>query len=498
MPVQPYTYKHTLQPTATHCNPPTQQQMAQQPQPITFPAIRDALAAVAAGRKSGFAGAAASVQRLLQSWLWAHDANEECERMRDGLGVVLLTGILFVRVLHERFDGHDGLLLKPQHIEFLEQDDKSVFIPHVRSIFETGTRQPTMKQLRDILNSVMNQWEIIQRNGGMLLSERAEADDALLRQRKVRDATLACFETLLTQISLWLHEFLFSSDIHKDLVDDLDFVDESAAAVSGGAKQSTLSDTGIKYYISNLFILFRVLYVHKFSQAVPPCDARQALAAVQPFHTEASVDEFNELVQYSMLPPGRLHEYKNTFSGFYSNVSQVIYMHYPNYSTRRPVSHAEATAADAPGLHVLPSLRQLYPEIYVVHEDHHFTQGSAEGPAVLFPSSPEPLTGHMRMPTTSMPTTNNTQKGGAAALTLYNESLRARATLCNSILSSGGGAKGKGNLGDETVQKKVSEWSWLVLGHGFFLVNSERKLLLRGAVRDLMAFYVRCKALQKQ
>ncbi len=86
------------------------------------------------------------------------------------------------------------------------------------------------------------------------------------------------------------------------------------------------------------------------------------------FHHEASLDDFYQLATARDCLPGSILAYKHQFHGLFHDVSQVAYFLYPTYS--RPVQKpmAEILAGKCSGVHLLPLLMQVSPDVPVVFE----------------------------------------------------------------------------------------------------------------------------------
>ena len=86
------------------------------------------------------------------------------------------------------------------------------------------------------------------------------------------------------------------------------------------------------------------------------------------FHHEASLDDFYQLATARDCLPGSILAYKHQFHGLFHDVSQVAYFLYPTYN--RPVQKpmAELLAGKGTGVHLLPLLMQVAPDVPVVFE----------------------------------------------------------------------------------------------------------------------------------
>jgi len=61
----------------------------------------------------------------------------------------------------------------------------------------------------------------------------------------------------------------------------------------------------------------------------------------------------------------------------YNHVSQVVYFHNSRYS--RTTRHPLADLPNAPAVHVLPAIHELYPEIPIRYEEDRFDPNRPDG-----------------------------------------------------------------------------------------------------------------------
>ncbi|KAJ1469349.1 hypothetical protein T484DRAFT_1852053 [Baffinella frigidus] len=235
---------------------------------------------------------------------------------------------------------------------------------------------------------------------------------------------LACVDRLITQLFVWFGAYAFEGDIEPWQADDTEFVDNVPPTHA-----LALTNMGIKFYLNIFFVLFRLLFLQRHAVAVPRRTAAEPIVepttglaagsglaaesglaagfglaaesglaagsglatgsgggypfSVESFHVEAGVDDFHMIGMYFDIPAGCLLEYKHSYSGYYNNVSQCVYRHFPTYTRRKPVSLAEVSLEDASDLSVLPALKQIYPEIQFAFEDHHFERERVMGRVVV-------------------------------------------------------------------------------------------------------------------
>jgi hypothetical protein len=99
-----------------------------------------------------------------------------------------------------------------------------------------------------------------------------------------------------------------------------------------------------------------------------PVGAASSRPDITQFHHEASLDDFYNVATARDCLPGSIVAYKHKFHGLFHDVSQVAYYLFPTYT--RPVQKpmAELLAGAASGIHILPLLMQVEPDVPVVME----------------------------------------------------------------------------------------------------------------------------------
>ena len=242
------------------------------------------------------------------------------------------------------------------------------------------------------------------------------------------------------------------------------------------------------------FVLFRLLFLQRNAIAVPVVKNSASVChqfEIETFHIEAGVDDFHLLGMYFDIPAGCLLEYKHLYSGYYNNVSQFVYRHFPSYKRRIPVQLSDVLCDDAPSLSVLPALKQIYPEIEFAFEDHHFFREVAGVRVAVLLS---PLGAHIHdnnpgAPNPHKPKSGN-HKNGHPNLPVprnrVSEKLQARLTVCED------GACGSGDsMGMEGGKStRTSDWFWFAIGANIYLISTKDHVAYSGACRDLLAFYL--------
>jgi hypothetical protein len=479
---------------------------------VNFPDVRDAIARISRGERA--TTSFLNVPSLLQFWLWGSDANEVCDRGKCDFHLMHLTGMVCTRVFSEAYhDAGDPVDFTPGIIDDEDvrilTDGCGIFLPHFYEVTSTETvtvkevqikqnafstpekskdTHPhteshknnvvvsvpdtvSLQQLRDLVHAVQTQWPLMQKM----------VEDSGNRERQLE--MLQVVDRLVTQLFVWFGYYLFESNIKKWQADDTEFVDGIPPTHA-----LALTQMGIKFYLNIFFVLFRLLFLQRHSIAVPT--GRNSVSgcypfAIETFHVEAGVDDFHLLGMYSDIPAGCLLEYKHSYSGFYNNVSQVVYRHFPSYKRRTPRSLADVMLEDASNISVLPAIKQIYPEIEFAFEDHHFYREVAGvRMAVLLAPVPPPSTDIVN--TTTMSTGKNTSTDTRNYR--VSEKLQARLNVCKDGAGQSGDSSGGGTEGMSSV--RTIDWLWFSIGGNVYLVCTTQGVVYSGPCRDLLAFYL--------
>jgi len=481
---------------------------------VTFPDVKDALARITRGERATTENV--NVLSILQFWLWGSDANETCDRGKCDFHLMHLSGMVCTRVFSEAYQ------LVGDEIDYVPSvvDDDDIhtlidrcriFLPHfygddsVDSVVQpienrqfTNTfninsenQQPkkythhdkiqtahihvpdsvTLQQLRDLVHAIQTQWNLIQK----------ALQDSHTKEEKLE--LLQIIDRLVTQIFIWFGYYLFNSNIEDWQADDKEFVDNIPPTHA-----LALTDMGIKFYINIFFVLFRLLFLQRHAVAVPT--GKNSISGCYPFsietfHLEAGVDDFHLLGMYYDIPAGCLLEYKHSYSGYYNNVSQVVYKHFPSYKRRLPISLSDVLCQNASDIFVLPCLKQIYPEIDFAFEDHHFFREVAGvRVAVLLASSrlepttlsEKPLNLHDKQKKSTPPHSDKN----------ISEKLQARLNACRDGINISGGSSGL----DAACSSKPTHWFWFTVGANIYLVSIDDGVAYSGSCKDLLTFYL--------
>jgi hypothetical protein len=441
--------------------------MATRDNPIAFPDVKAAIGRMSRGERATSISLLPS--RLIPFWLWGCDANEVCSSRKSDFHEMHLTAIVSVQVLTEAYTMDPGsvcpLIIDEEDISLLVERF-GIFLPHFK---EGGIPDNvSLQQLHDLIHAVQTQWPLLQQgmDSATLCSDGSD-----------EHFYLKIVERLITQLLIWFGVFLFSNSIPPEQADDTEFVEMSLPT-----QNFVLTYTGIKFYLNIFFVLFRLLFIQRNAVLIPALQEGTHPFTVESFHVEASVDDFHMLGMYVDIPAGCLLEYKHSYSGFYNNVSQCVYRHFPSYQRRNPVSIEDVLMPNAADLSILPSLKQIYPEIGYAFEDHHFQKeisGVRKGMI---------LANRNNAPVTTQLYTRPVNTGGCTK-TIHSdakpsEQMLARISAC---LGAGGGAINNGGVGGSVG---LADWFWFIIGSNIYLVRTSNGSVYRGACRNLLTFYL--------
>jgi hypothetical protein len=357
-----------------------------------------------------------NVARVFKWWLWIPDANEDVVRYVFTLNTVHLTGVYLSRELNKTTACNIQLSARELviSVKAASQDTnaslQAIFIPHADKAYETLT----LRQYRDVVESIQWQWNMF-----IEPSNRAVVD--------------IVSEHLDALFSLLGH--FLSVEREADMFDD----DDSTELITGSNKLRQLNITAVKMFVHIFYILYRSLFLKRICTWVDPASvqAQRDKIEIHNFHVEASLDDYYNLTMFYDIAPGCLLDYKHAFTGFYNSVSQVVYRHYPCYKRKKQETVEninEFLLLPGHDVHMLPCLRQLYPDIEYAWEDHHFDVLMLQG---------TPATG-----------------------------------------ASTGVGTGIENRGKKCV------WRWLCIAGDFFLVNDSGRVYASDNVVTLTAFYM--------
>ena len=260
-------------------------------------------------------------------WLWGTDPDEAYEPE------ILMNKNHLLGVLICRFNGRSASQHKAWACGRLEIMDKH---PAVMS----------WRELKDTLTNAQLEWPAFLER----LEQNENAADNLRAVKALVDASAARFGSLCG--AAW----------GDDVLDDM-----SDAQPCGERK--SLTPGAMRRTAGLLLVMYRHLHWLATCRPAPASDEPIAIAS---HHYEASMSEFYLWHMHFQLPVAARLNYRHDFPGMYNHVTQPVYFHNPNYQRTKRLA-----GDDAPAIHVLPSLCQLYPEVPVCFEDELLGRGPA-------------------------------------------------------------------------------------------------------------------------
>jgi hypothetical protein len=157
-----------------------------------------------------------------------------------------------------------------------------------------------------------------------------------------------------------------------DLFDDPS--ETQPCRVRDHANKTVLTPAAMRRMVGALLIMYRHIHLLAVCERVRP---QGFLAPISKYHYEASTDLYNLLCMHISLPVGARLTYRHDFPGMYNHVSQVVYFHNSRYS--RTTRHPLPDLPNAPAVHVLPAIHELYPEIPIRYEEDRFDPNRPDG-----------------------------------------------------------------------------------------------------------------------
>lgn len=151
----------------------------------------------------------------------------------------------------------------------------------------------------------------------------------------------------------------------EDVMDDPSETQPATQGLPAGLVM--LTPSALRRMVGSLLIMYRHMHLLAVCQKVPP---QHYSAGISKYHYEASMDEFHILCMHMNIPVAARLNYRHDFPGMYNHVSQVVYFHNTQYSRikRQPLEKFHESEA----VHVLPAVRELYPEIPLKFEEDFF------------------------------------------------------------------------------------------------------------------------------
>ena len=302
-----------------------------------------------------------TLSRIFKWWLWVPDGNEEVMRYVFTFNTVQLTGIFLSRELAIAVCHNSSLVVGSMKnfsclsaadllysLNTATQTESIVFIPHENVLYTNLT----LRQYRDVMKSIQWQWCFLLQN----------------KKKEVVSAVSKHLDALFCLLG-----YFVSVEESEDIFDDTEFIEFAHKRENG----LVLHATAVKMYIHLFYILYRSLFLAHVNTRIEMQDVESEFnrLEIQQFHVEASLDDFYSLSMFFDLAPSCYLDYRHSFAGFFNNVSQVVYRHYPSYKRKNQdtlESINQVLGLAGFDVNVLPCLKQLYPEIEHAWEDHCF------------------------------------------------------------------------------------------------------------------------------
>ena len=156
----------------------------------------------------------------------------------------------------------------------------------------------------------------------------------------------------------------------EDIMDDPSETQPASNGLPSGLVM--LTPSAMRRMVGSLLIMYRHMHLLAVCQKVP---SQNYTAGISKYHYEASMDEFHILCMHMSIPVAARLNYRHDFPGMYNHVSQVVYFHNSQYS--RIKRQSLETFGEAEAVHVLPAVRELYPEIPLKFEEDNFDPNKA-------------------------------------------------------------------------------------------------------------------------
>ena len=268
-------------------------------------------------------------------WLWQTDPEEQV------LVTVLLNqshllGLLVCR--HQAMQGV-GRGVQTRRQRSAECGDERIHV------VDKTPGEMSLREVRDTVDNLLIEWpRFLQR-----LATNPRADENLKAVVGLVDGCLARLGHLAS---------------HQGRMDVFD--DGGSTEPHDEEGRMRLTRPCLRRMLGSFMVIYRHLHLLGGAEAVDP---EPFDCGITKHHMEASQDEFSLLCMNMQLPVAARLNYKHDFPGMYNHVSQVVYFHNAQYERTRRIGLAQVSEGDP--VHVLPALRQLYPEIALHYEEDH-------------------------------------------------------------------------------------------------------------------------------
>ena len=274
---------------------------------------------------------------IWHEWLWGTDPEEPCH-----IDVLLnrnhLLGLLVCRCKFLKMPA------APAEQPAVEKDGSRM------TIMDTPVHAMSWRELKDTVANVLFEWPAFldRLRHNIRAKQNMRQVMHLVNQCAARFGALAC------------------TAAGERVLDD---PSETQPATERALRdQLTLTPGALRRMAGSLLIMYRHLHLLSVCVNVPSNQGFDP--GLSKYHYEASQDEFNLLCMHITLPVAARLNYRHDFPGMYNHVSQVVYFHNSLYM--REKRHPIEDLQKAPAAHVLPAVRELYPEIKLRYEEDQF------------------------------------------------------------------------------------------------------------------------------
>ena len=265
-------------------------------------------------------------------WLWGSEP-EEAFAPEVLLNRNQLLGLLVCRYKHLNAPPAGARPLEHGRLSLMDKDPAGM----------------TWSELKDTLANVQIEWPaFLQR-----LERNRQVEANLLGVKALVDGCAERFGALC--------ERAWGAEVLNDPMDT-----EGAPGADTGQLR-VLTAGALRRATGTLLVTYRHLYLLAVSRLPRAEDA--AVPEVRVHHYEASMSDFYLWYMHFQLPLAAKLNYKHDFPGMYNHVTQPVYFHNPGFERLPRLPMADR---DAPAIHVLPSLCQLFPEVPVRFEEDAF------------------------------------------------------------------------------------------------------------------------------
>jgi hypothetical protein len=272
-------------------------------------------------------------EEIWHEWLWGTDPEEAYH----------------IDVLLNRNQLLALLVCRYKHLTAQQGEPVNMTNAARMTIMEKPVSDMTWRELKDTVSNILLEWpQFLDR---LRVNIRAKQN---LRQ----------VLHLITQCAARFGQLAYTA-AGPDIFDDVS--ETQPCHQREHADKIVLTQSALRRMAGSLLIMYR--HIHLLSVCIK-VHKTGFQAPISKYHYEASNDNFNILCMHNALPVAARLNYRHDFPGMYNHVSQVVYFHNTQYS--RINRHPLEDIANAPAVHVLPAIQEIYPEIPLKFEEDQF------------------------------------------------------------------------------------------------------------------------------